>query len=348
MIFTLLKELKKDPSLKIIALSLNEGILVEKLREAGIDVSVISEKEHAFPAICFKAFRLLKGRKIDVIHSHRYKENLIALFFGKFVGAKRLVTTLHGLPEPLYGNVDGRAKWTAKINHFLTRHFFTSVVAVSHDIKKTLVDRYHFDLAKVEVIHNGLEMPKQSPAVLARTAGPRQFHIGTVGRMVPVKDFALFLKIVAEIGAQMKNVRFSILGEGPLKEELVQRAKILRVDDCVDFFSPVTDPFPYYRSLDIYLNTSLHEGIPMSILEAMACGVPVVAPKVGGIPEIISDEVEGVLIEGREPKGFVQACVKLVKNGDLRAAMGKSGLRRIASHFGSAATAASYRKVYEG
>ena len=78
------------------------------------------------------------------------------------------------------------------------------------------------------------------------------------------------------------------------------------------------DPMPYYQSLDLYLNTSLHEGIPLSILEAMACGKPVVAPKVGGIPEIISHEENGVLIEAREPKKIADSCLRLMQDEDLR------------------------------
>ncbi len=398
MVYNLLSKLKEEQSLKIIALSLNEGILAGKLRDAGIETYVIPETHNSFAKTLLKAFNLLKGRGIDIIHSHRYKENLLALILAKTIGVKKLITTMHGLSEPpstsalaltstlplplpsssslsllststlaLSSNSVGLK---TRIDYFMLKHFFTHVVAVSQEMKKTLIERYRFNSDKVEVIYNGIPLSvlnlnlNLSLALDLNLKSNAAFHIGTVGRMVQVKDYNLFLEIAAEIkkkvtskseiqnpqsairNSQSESVRFSILGDGPLKNKLTQKAKDLKIQNCVEFLSPMPDPFPYYQSLDLYLNTSLHEGIPLSILEAMACEKPVVAPKVGGIPEIISDGENGILVESRDAQKFANSCLRLMQDKDMRFTMGKNASKRIATYFSNSKMAGCYQKLY--
>jgi glycosyltransferase involved in cell wall biosynthesis len=347
MIFTLLNRLREDPGLKIIALSLNGGILADRLREAGIETHVIPEADHAFPAILLRALKLFRKRGIDIIQSHRYKENLLALLLAKSIGVKRLVTTLHGLSEPPLHRQDGEnpVRLKTKIDYFILKRSFNHAVAVSHEMKRTLVQRHGFRSERVRVIHNGIDLPPAASAPSPSVGD--DLHIGTVGRMVPVKDFDLFLDVAAEVMRENDRVRFSILGEGPLKGRLVEKAKDLKIGGRVEFLPSCPDPFSYYRSLDLYLNTSIHEGIPLSVLAAMACGKPVVAPNVGGFPEIVMDGRDGFLVGGREPKGFVSACLALTRKQRLRAVMGANAANKIRTAFSGARMADGYRELYQ-
>jgi len=347
MVFHLLDELRKEPHLKILALSLNEGILSRKLRDSGIETHVISEADHSFAVILLKAYRALKGQRIRVIHSHRYKENLLAFFLAKSTGAGCLAATLHGLSEPPLDveNGDERIGLKTKLDYFLLKHFFTRVVAVSQNMKQVLVQKYGFRPEKIDVIYNGIPIPPGEFS--GRDSRDAIFQIGTVGRMVPVKDYGLFLEVAAEMRRQTDKVRFSILGDGPLKEALIRKTKELKMEDDVDFLSPRPDPFSYYQSLDLYLNTSLHEGIPLSILEAMACGRPVVAPKVGGIPEIVSDGEDGFLIDGRDPKKFSDGCLGLLRDKNLRMRIGENASKKVSARFSRLRMAQSYLKLYQ-
>ncbi|MHB8481168.1 MAG: glycosyltransferase family 4 protein [Nitrospiria bacterium] len=347
MIFNLLARLKENSDLKIIALSLNEGVLTGKLREAGIEIHILPESEGSFPAIFLKALALLRKRNIDVIHSHRYKENFLAFLLAKSIGVKRLAATLHGLPEPAFNgkNGDKAVRLKTRMDYLLLKRYFTSVAAVSREMKAALVRTFGFNPGKVEVIHNGINLP---PPVQANdTILGEPFHIGTVGRMFPVKDFNLFLDIAAEITRENVKIRFSILGDGPLRDQLKARAKELMILEQVEFLSPRTDPFPYFRSLDLYLNTSLHEGIPLSVLEAMACGKPVVAPHVGGLPEIITDGREGFLVKKRDPSAFAGPALSLVKDPKLRILMGSNSFKKVQSDFNSGKMAESYCRIYQ-
>jgi glycosyltransferase involved in cell wall biosynthesis len=343
-IFNLLKQLREAPELSLVALALNEGTLAERLRGLGIETYVVPEAALSFPALLLATCRRLAKRRIDIIHSHRYKENLLAFLVAKSIGARSLVSTLHGLSEPAAGETRpaGRTRLKSRLDYCILRHGFDRVVAVSAEMKRVLVRRYGYRESRVAVIHNGI--PLAEPA--APTASSPVLHIGSVGRLEPVKRFDLFLEVAALVRAGNRRVRFSILGDGPLRGELAAKARVLNVDDCVDFLPAVPDPRGFYRSLDIYLNTSLHEGLPLSILEAMAFTAPVVAPNVGGIPEIVSEGIEGMLVDGSEPRPFARACMALLADSGLRAAMGERARTRVQNEFRDTQMAAAYRTLY--
>jgi len=236
MIFHLLRRLSNDPDLRILALALNEGTLAQRLRDAGIPTHVIPESGASFPALFLKIGRWMRGRQVDVIHSHRYKENLIAWLLGFSPGVKRRVATLHGMPEPTDGWKTGLLHQT---NFLLLRRGF-STVAVSMEMKRTLIERHQFHPDRVALIHNGIERAAAPPPSDATAYRPPTgvLHIGTVGRMVPVKDFDFLLKVVAEVARQVKVVRFSLLGEGPMRGRLVEQVGHLGLGENVVFFCP--------------------------------------------------------------------------------------------------------------
>ena len=345
MIYHLLVELKTK-SVNVLALSLNEGVLTAKLRAAGIETVVIPESQNHFAKILLQALNLFKGRKIDIIHSHRYKENLLALFIAKCLSVKCLVTTLHGLFEASPGTsavILTRLK--ERLNYFVMKSYFTTIVVVSQEMKHWLTSMHQIASAKVCIIRNGVAVPA---ATHSRKGLPRatSFHVGTVGRLVPVKDFELFLDVAAEVQKQIGNVRFSILGDGLLKERLLRKVREKNLESSVKILSGRSDPFKYYESLDLFLNTSLHEGIPLSILEAMGCGLPIIAARVGGIPEVIEHGMEGILIEGRSAEIFARSCVEVLQSEDLRKAIGSNARYRFEHEFNRSRMAVTYLERY--
>ncbi len=344
MIFNLLTCLNADAGLRVLALSLNEGVITEKLRAAGITTHVIPEAQHSLIGILCRAARLLKNAHIAIIHSHRYKENILAWLLAKWLGLTELITTIHGLSEPATNSIrEARlARWRTELDYFIVTRLFTCSVAVSDEMKRLLVQRYGFRENQVRVIRNGGLFP---PMTLSSRG--EYFHIGTVGRMVPIKGFELFLEVAVALRRETRFVRFSILGDGPLRDELARRAAVLNISDCVEFVAPRRDPFPYYRSLDLYLNTSLHEGLPLSVVEAMACGKPVVSSAVGGIPEIVVHGEHGFLVDGREPGRFTEVCLKLMRDDRLRRGMGERAAAVANSRLSAPAMAEAYRRLYD-
>lgn len=341
-IYNLLNRLRHDPEWGLVVLAFNEGTLTARLRHLGIETHVIAEARTSFPGMCLAAHRLLKSRMVEMVHSHGYKEDLLALLVGRSLRVRRLASTLHGLSEPqVRGTL--RAQATTRLDYVVLRRFFDRVIAVSEEMKQVLVKAHRFPESRVDVIHNGVPLPMTAPPP---ARAPAVVHIGSVGRLVPVKRFHLFLDVAARVRQQMDGVRFSILGDGPLRAELLARMRRLNLTDCVEILPPHPDPIPYYQSLDIYLNTSLHEGLPLGVLEAMACAKPPVAPRVGGIPEVITHGAQGLLVDASGAEDYARACMSLVTNGEMRAAMGESARKRVATHFSDRQMAEAYRRCY--
>jgi glycosyltransferase involved in cell wall biosynthesis len=348
MIHNLLAQLHLDNQVRLIALSMNEGVLTGKLRAVGIETHVIPEAQLSFPSILLRAAWLLRSRRIDVIHSHRCKENLLAVFLAKRLGSPPVLSTVHGLAESPSG-FNMRSLAVAYLDRLVLRRFFSHVVGVSHDIARSLKETYGIDPKFLTVIHNGVPF---SPAPPGDSNGrpaprkPRVPHIGTVGRLVPVKDYPLFLATAAEIRRRLWPARFTIVGDGPLRDELLRLSRELQLDDCVHFVRFQPDLTAFYDTLDLYLSTSLHEGIPMSVLEAMARGVPVVAPRVGGLPEILASDHADNLIAGRDPTTWASRCLDLLTDDGLRSGASHTSQETVRTCFSIRRTAEAYVSLY--
>lgn len=348
MIFTLLKELSHDSDVKVITVVFNEGRLSTSLAGWGIETIIVDESKQSMWQMFTTAKSALQSKGVQLIHSHGYKANLLAWLLARSLKVQKLVSTIHSLPERAFSEsftsrVGNRLKMFADTR--LLRHAFSQIVTVSQDIRTVFLQRHGFPGPMVKLIYNGIELLPEM-AVTAHSPAQGPVHIGTVGRMVPVKDFRLFLEIAAELRRHNDNICFSILGDGPMREELVKRAEKLGLQDCLRFEKPRPDPVPYYRSLDIYLNTSVHEGLPLSLLEAMACGKPVVAPNVGGIPELLAQGEHGFLVTSRQVDAFAAPCLRLIHDKGLRLRLGELAAQHVARNFSSVEVTKAYRTLY--
>lgn len=337
----LLKELAGSPELQVDVLLLNEGRLSAELKGAGIAVTVLDEKHHRFGTLLRLVHDHLDQGAFHVVHSHRYKENLLALL-GSAGGGAHLVTTQHGLPEQgARASLVQSAK--AHANFFLMRRFFGRTVAVSEDIREYLVSRLGFPPGRVAVVHNGIPVSPEAGAL--PTGAPAPFCIGSSGRFFKVKDYP-FMVEVANLVCRERDVTFRLAGEGPCRDEILAAVKRHGLEGRFTLTGHLDRMEPFYRGLDLYLNTSRHEGIPMTILEALACGVPVVAPAVGGIGEILADGVEGYLVKEREPAAFARRCIELVDDVRLRQDMSRAAHRKVLARFSAEKMAQDYLQVY--
>ena len=135
-------------------------------------------------------------------------------------------------------------------------------------------------------------------------------------------------------------------GEGPERSKLQALIQQYGLNETFVLKGHVEDMLPFYRSLDLYLNTSVHEGIPMSILEAMAHGLPIVAPNVGGIGEVLDNGEDGYLIDTRDPGAFAEKCFLLYENKQLRRRMARAARAKIVKSFSVENMAAQYHELY--
>jgi glycosyltransferase involved in cell wall biosynthesis len=342
MISNLLKILCKNRNLNIFVVILNDGRLCEELRNSNIKVFVLDEKKAPFITLSYKIYKIIKLIQPDIIHSHRYKENILSFFNKMIFNCRKIVTTQHGMPEYFGGKRSIHHTVVTRLNFFLMKHTFDRLTCVSNDIKNRLSNLIGIKDEILTVIHNGIKIPAEGKAL--NPDGP--FRIGTAGRLFPVKDYPLFIKIAYEILKKDQNVRFLLAGEGPdkpLLRELVDKYQIFK---NFEFLGHVENMKTFYGELDLYLNTSVHEGIPMSVLEAMAHGVPVVAPKTGGLCEIVEDAKSGYLIDSRNPDEFASVCLNIIKNLELHRNLSIEAKKRVGTAFSAEHMAECYYRLY--
>ena len=154
------------------------------------------------------------------------------------------------------------------------------------------------------------------------------------------------IEIAKAVKEETKHIKFHLAGEGPERAKLQALIQRYGLNETFALQGHIEDMLPFYRSLDLYLNTSVHEGIPMSILEAMALSLPVVAPDVGGIGEVVNNGEDGYLIEKRDPKAFAEKCFLLYKNKQLRRRMARAARKKIVKSFSVENMAAQYHELY--
>jgi len=343
MAFYLLSGLGRLPGIELLAILLNKGRLAHELRKAGVPTYVLDEGERSFPAIVGMAARKLRKWAPHVLHSHRYKENLLSFLVSLALKNKAaLVSTQHGLPEFYGGKPDLLRKLKLLANHRLLASRFDRTIAVSADIKESLSRDYRFQEKRLETIRNGIVIPELHD----RTGEKHKLVIGSAGRFVPVKDYPLMVEVAKELLRTNHKVRFELAGDGPLLGKIQGLIDRYGIQERFALRGFVSDLRTFYGGLDVFLNTSLHEGIPMSVLEAMAHGVPPVAPRVGGLEEIVTDGVDGYLVNSRNPRDFAEKCLSLCNNVALRQNMGRAAREKVIGKFSVERMVQDYLDMY--
>ncbi len=333
---------RQEKSNDLCVVLLNYGRLERELRQVGIDVYVIDEQRNPFGRLLVAFRNIVAEFRPDIIHSHRYKENLLAMAAGFFAGKLPVVATQHGMPENYGGKQSLYRRIFQRTLTGIQGKSLHRIVAVSDDLRENLIKKLGFDRSKIAVIHNGIELPPLKEIF----SGKASYDFGTAGRLFPVKDYPFMVEIAAAVIEKNNRATFAIAGEGPQKEMLTNKIDSLELGQHFKLLGHMDDMPNFYQSIGTYMNTSIHEGIPMSILEAMSFGRPVIAPQTGGIKEIVRDGQDGYLIEKRGVRDFCRRCLQLAGDAELAVRMGRSARQRVEEAFSIDIMTQRYMSLY--
>ncbi len=345
----LLRCLAKRSDLRLSAVVLNPGRLADELEAAGVTLKVIPETEVGFLGIASQVRAFLDGRGVRILHSHRYKENLLAAWLRRRFPETFVVRTQHGLPEPFRGLRGARHRLISEADRLAARRA-DRIIAVTEDIRAHWSHLVPSD--RVVTIPNGIEVERVRPTMAraeARSAlgiKPQDFAFGTAGRLEPIKRLDLFLHTAQQILKREPRARFVIAGEGGELENLRTLAGSRGIEQKVLFLGHRDDIYNVLQAFDALLLTSDHEGLPMVLLEAMWLGVSVVSRPVGGIPEVVTDGAQGVLLDSSDPSEIAERCLALLADPALRTRLAEAGRRRVLDSFSMEKTAARVAELY--
>ena len=322
----------------VTAVLFHDGRLADELRQLGIDVTVVDESRHSASAILMFLTRHLRNRRIDVVHTHRYKDTVLGTIAARLAGVPHVVRTVHGLREPLSGWNHWKFRAYEALDKAVLHLGADRVIAVSNRTADAL--RYSgYRPPLVTTIHNGIDLG-QVIATRSRQDLRREWGfddtavvIGTVGRLSPVKGQDGFLRAVKVILEREPAARFVIAGDGPLEDELMALASRLQIAHACRFLGARSDVYDVISALDVFALPSLNEGLPMAILEATALGVPVVATHVGGMPEIIRHRETGLLVWPGDDRALADACLELVRDREFASTLAARARQVVEAEF---------------
>jgi len=351
-VVTLLGALKQFPDLELSALLLNGGRLADEFTLRGIPVTVCHESRLGIARLLCAVTDHLREIRPHIVHSHRYKEHILGALAGKLSHNPVTVQTYHGLEENLPGWAGLKMSLYNGINVAVGKATADGIVGVSSEITNILQGRY--PSADVRCIRNGIDLARVVPT-LERSAmraqlgiAPDTFVVGTVGRLMPIKGFEYLIKAFAQFRRQRgpQESKLVILGDGPLRAALGHCAESHGLSRDVEFLGMRTDVYNLMRVFDVFALPSLHEGVPMALLEAMALGVPIVASRVGGIPEILEDSREAVLVPAKDPEALARGIGVVAGSSELRAELIRAARARVETQFSIQSSAAKMREMY--
>lgn len=342
-LLALIGRLQENYRVKLVCLL--EGPVAQEARKLGYDVQVFPMKAIFDLRAIFWLKAFITREAIDLVHTHGVRANFCGRLAARWAG-KAIVTTVHSSTKHDYVDSVKRYFYTTFDN--LTLAMAHRLIAVSGALAQELHQRGAAQ-DKVIIIPNGIELAlfdsiyRQAEQPLAGTDA----IVGTVGRLVGVKDQKTFLAAAAIVLEACPKTKFYLVGDGPLREALELQAKELNLTEHVVFTGYRRDIPELMAKLDIFVLSSLMEGLPITLLEAMALGRPVVVTQVGGMPEVVKDGQTGYLVPTEAPLLMAEAILKILTNPGLGAAMGESGRREAEENYTFEHMADRYSQQYE-
>jgi len=333
--YSLTSLLEKDENIELCAVVFNRGILFDKLRELSIESRCIPESQYSVVGLGFRLLKVIEEFSPHILHTHGYKETFLAGLANKISGGRaRLIRTWHGI-----GLMGAGPKYF--LLEYLNSRFLTDrMIAVSDELKRELMEK-GISSDKIKIIHNGINIDtiksedRISNVRSELGISEEKVVIGTVARLVKIKGLSYFVQAAKLILERKKDVTFLVAGDGPLFHDLVSESEKLGISSSMKFLGFRADIYDIINTFDIFVLPSLHEGIPMVLLEAMALRKPIVATNVGGIPEIIEDAKNGLLVPSGKPELLASACLRLIKDSELRKQIGYNAFEVVRTKFSS-------------
>jgi glycosyltransferase involved in cell wall biosynthesis len=313
------------------------GPLAGRLEAAGIPVVAFRKPPGLSPGAVLRMARRLRGDRVDVVHGHNPGVHHYAALAARLAGVPVSINTRHsastskGLPYQ-----ERYFRWVRP----LTSH----VVFVCDYVRRLLEQKLQYPPAKCSVILNGIPLE----GFLARPASPGsrlpRIRFGTIGRLVPAKGHAILIDAFALVCRSSPAAELSIFGYGSLSAELSEQIARLGLEGRVRLEGRTEDSPGALADLDVFVLSSVNEGLPLVILEAMAAGLPIVSTNVGGIPEVLPKESAWLCPPG-DAGALADAMLQAVSCGDLRE-RGETSRRVAAADYGLEHMVRRYEELY--
>ena len=292
------------------------GVKRNLIEERGYEVFYLSNLEliNAFRfSILIKLVKILKKYRIDLLHCHVHKPTVYGVMAARLAGTPIVLSHVHGLGRS--GN------FRRKLTNYLVSRKCSRIISVANSVKEDVLrNNWHMPAEKVSVLENSVDYTRFADVSVARAdsramlgLSPDAFVFATVGRLARTKGLPFLIEAFPIVKQEVPSAELVLLGDGPCREELEQQASGTSCRDSIHFLGHRANIEQLYQAMDVFVLSSVAEGMPRAILEAMAAGVPCIATKVGGIPEIFPSRDMGRLVPARDPIALAAAMIDLAR-----------------------------------
>jgi len=289
-----------------------KGPIADRLEEKGIPVHLCRVASRLHPIHLWRLSRWLKENKADIVHTHMYSSNISGVIAARLAHIPVIISHIHSTHE--------WKSWNRILMERLVERFRTGTIAVSQYVKNLYLQKTGLACEnKIRVLHNIARFSQKSigdKARLRRESGlpPECPVVGTVARLVPIKGVDIFIRAAAEVWGRRQDVSFVIVGEGKERRGLETMAEGLGLKRCLFFAGERQNIADFYDLFNIFVLSSRSEGFGIVILEAMHHDIPVIATAVGGVPEIVINDMTGILVPPESPQSLAEAIISLLDN----------------------------------
>jgi glycosyltransferase involved in cell wall biosynthesis len=316
-----------------------DGDLAAQVRALGVPVDSLGQPEGRNIRLPFRLARYFRSKGAQVVHAHGPYAHFYAALASFGRRGPKIVNTRHGFLWPETPRARRRNR--------VASAFSSAVIAVSRDLEDYLLQVEGLPPHKVRMIYNGIDTARFNRSAGgsngAKAARPT---VTMVARMSTEKDFESLLCAAPAIRAQIPDVEIRLVGDGPLRPALEKLASELGLAGTATFLGKRDDVALQLQRSHVFVLSTMTEGLSISLLEAMACGLPIVATSVGGNPEVVVDGQTGFLVPLQSPNELADRIVWLLTHPHQAEAMGSAGRERIAKYFDVRGTAAAYEALY--
>ena len=312
------------------------GELAEQAQTAGIPVIPFYKEKGFSLDIIFRIARRLREDGAQILHTHNSMIHHYGVLAGRMAGVRAIVNTRHGLAFH-----SGRRQ---KVYYRVTMPLTDAVVFVCRDGQRFAAEKRTVPARKGSVIMNGIPV-QQFQGFRASPGSARPLiRFGTVGRLVKAKAHADLIAAFSLVAAETADAELHIWGDGELRSALLEEIAKRGLQDRVLYHGMTQDPAAALKSIDVFVLSSISEGLPLVILEAMMVGLPIVSTRIGGVPEVAPEGTVALYSPPGDP-GSLALAMRRAMDTDL-AAMGAAAHRWAEEHFSIESMQEQYQQLF--
>jgi len=333
-LFSQIKEFVKRGYEVTLACLGERGRDTKVFEDLGIEVCALEMRGFLDAPRLFRLFSLIRREKPDIVQTYAFYSNTLGVLVAKLAAARCVVSSVEG--------IDLWMKWPHFLLNRLIFFLVNRVIVRSSTLFNVAKNRMVCDSKKIELIYNGIRVDDFEVKHWRRTTKV----VGTVASLTPIKGHRFLIEAAKNIIEEYPDVRFVFVGDGSLGKDLKKQVASLGLEENFVFLGDVGEVGDVLSGFSVFVLPSISEGHPVSILEAMASGLPVVASNVGGIPEIVEDGVSGFLVPPKNPEKLASAINRLLGDRRLSKKIGLRGREIVEEKFTLEGTIQETEEVY--